>query len=472
MKKTIIITFLLAFGLTIFAQQSVIQGKWERRGVNEISLFAANNGQLEKLETREITGANKDFTFTFTPKQAGFYVVGAHSEFTPTGKYVFYFKPGDNLNLIVNDSSYTLVGENTKENIALTAWNDYILRVQLNALYATMMTYVDFFPLLDEKLDGLETWRTNFLKPTGNKTFDETFARFRHYDLLSYATSFATKPAGATPQGEDFSDFYAEVKLDDLLANMNILDYPHASRMLITVSNVETMVSGERPRSRMQMIDAAKNDTLKGELFLLYLSGSARDMAALEIWKEKYEKYLFTAEQKARLQEIIDRMQQRPEQAQTARPVREERTEVAAGALAPAFTYKDVNGNSVSLSDFKGKVVYIDIWATWCGPCRAEIPHLKRLKESYKNNKDLVIIGISTDAIRDIEKWKDFVATNELGGIQLHGRTDNDDDIAKLYGVRGIPHFVLIDKQGKIVSGKAPRPSSDELVPMIEKLLK
>jgi thiol-disulfide isomerase/thioredoxin len=469
MKKPSIIILLLVAGLITQAQSSAIQGRWERRGVDEVGLFVVNNGRLEKLETQEITGSNKDFAFTFTPKQAGFFAVGFGPELAPTGKHLFYFKPGDNLNLIVNDSSYTLVGENTKENIALTAWNDYILQVQLNALYATRMSYVGFFPLLDEKWKGMANAQLIASFQTGNKAFDETFARFRQYDLLSYATSFVTKPGA--PRGENFSDFYREMNIGNLTETLDIIEYPYAFRMLNGVDYVENLLAGKRGGNRLQLIESAKNDALKGELFLLLLPVSVRDAATAETWTEQFEKYLTTAEQKARLQEILTRIQQMPEQAQTNRS-QTERTALVVGEPAPNFTANDVNGNPVSLSDFKGKVVYIDFWATWCGPCRQEIPHLKALKEKYKDNKDLVIIGISTDKMSDNQKWIDFVAEHELGGIQVNSPTDAEVTAGKLYGIRFLPTFILIDKNGIVVSNNAPRASSDQIVPMLDGLLK
>jgi thiol-disulfide isomerase/thioredoxin len=113
----------------------------------------------------------------------------------------------------------------------------------------------------------------------------------------------------------------------------------------------------------------------------------------------------------------------------------------------------------------------VDVWATWCGPCRAELPHLKKTKEQFTNKDDIVFVGISTDAVKDIQKWKDFVAAEELPGVQLHGNVEGPQNIGKLYQIGTIPRFLLFDKQGNIVSVDAPRPSSPELVPLLKRLL-
>ena len=89
-----------------------------------------------------------------------------------------------------------------------------------------------------------------------------------------------------------------------------------------------------------------------------------------------------------------------------------------AGGVAADFTYPDVNGKQVSLSDFKGKVVLIDVWATWCAPCRGEIPHLKKLEEEMKG-MDVIFLGVSVDEARNKQKWVDFIEQEKLGGIQV-----------------------------------------------------
>jgi thiol-disulfide isomerase/thioredoxin len=141
------------------------------------------------------------------------------------------------------------------------------------------------------------------------------------------------------------------------------------------------------------------------------------------------------------------------------------------GESGHPFTYVDVNGNNVSFSDFKGKVVYVDVWATWCAPCRAEIPHLKRLKEHFKDNQTMAIVGISSDKPADFEKWKKFIADHQLEGLQLWGGIEGDENIMKLYNIRSIPRFLLFDKDGKIVSSDAPRASSPEIIPLLTRLL-
>lgn len=141
------------------------------------------------------------------------------------------------------------------------------------------------------------------------------------------------------------------------------------------------------------------------------------------------------------------------------------------GKPSPKFSYQDINGKKVSLDDFKGKLVYIDVWATWCGPCIQEIPALKKLKEDYKG-KNVEIISISIDVEKDFEKWKKMVADEQLKGVQLFADKDWKSEFIKAYGIDAIPRFILIDQNGNILNADAPRPSSPQIREAFDKELK
>ncbi|WP_396170626.1 TlpA family protein disulfide reductase [Flavobacterium sp.] len=140
------------------------------------------------------------------------------------------------------------------------------------------------------------------------------------------------------------------------------------------------------------------------------------------------------------------------------------------GSASPTFDYENHKGGKTKLEDFKGKFVYIDVWATWCGPCRAEIPSLKKVEEKY-HGKNIEFVSISIDTAKDHEKWKGFVTEKQLGGVQLFADKDWSSDFIKAYGVTGIPRFILIDPSGKIVKADAARPSSPDLQKQLDSLL-
>ena len=133
------------------------------------------------------------------------------------------------------------------------------------------------------------------------------------------------------------------------------------------------------------------------------------------------------------------------------------------GEPAIDFTYADKDGNEFSLSTFKGSLVYVDVWATWCGPCKDEIPALKTLEKDYHNN-NITFLSVSVDT--DKEAWINMLADKQLGGVQLwaNGWTE----ITKSYAINGIPRFLLFDADGNVISLDAPRPSSEEIRGLIE----
>ena len=133
------------------------------------------------------------------------------------------------------------------------------------------------------------------------------------------------------------------------------------------------------------------------------------------------------------------------------------------GEPAIDFNYPDIEGNEISLTSFKGDLVYVDVWATWCGPCKAEIPSLQKLETDY-HGKDITFMSVSVDT--DKQAWEKMVAEKELGGVQLWA--DGWSKITKDYAIFGIPRFLLFDAKGNVISTNAPRPSSDEIRELLE----
>ena len=140
------------------------------------------------------------------------------------------------------------------------------------------------------------------------------------------------------------------------------------------------------------------------------------------------------------------------------------------GSVSPTFEYDNYKGGKTKLEDFRGKYVYIDVWATWCGPCRQEIPFLKKTEEKY-HGKNIVFLSMSIDKVKDVEKWRTMVKEKELGGVQVFADNDWNSKFVQEYKITGIPRFILVDPNGNIVKADAPRPSSAELPSLLDSLL-
>lgn len=128
------------------------------------------------------------------------------------------------------------------------------------------------------------------------------------------------------------------------------------------------------------------------------------------------------------------------------------------GNMAPDFTTVDLEGNEKKLSDFRGKYVYIDVWATWCGPCKQEIPFLKEMDKTFEG-QELVILSVSIDDSQ--EPWKKMVNEEALTGTHVFIEGAWGSTLVRDYKIAGIPRFMLVDPDGKIVTVQAARPSGD-----------
>jgi thiol-disulfide isomerase/thioredoxin len=140
------------------------------------------------------------------------------------------------------------------------------------------------------------------------------------------------------------------------------------------------------------------------------------------------------------------------------------------GAAAPEFSYRTVTGEKVSLSSLRGNLVYIDVWATWCGPCKAEIPNLKKVETDY-HGKPIQFVSISVDELKDTNKWIAYVTDNNLKGVQLMADNAFHSTFIQEFNIAAIPRFILIDKEGKIISANAYRPSNKKLREELDKYL-
>ena len=139
------------------------------------------------------------------------------------------------------------------------------------------------------------------------------------------------------------------------------------------------------------------------------------------------------------------------------------------GDIAPDFSGRTLEGKLISLKDFNGKVVYVDIWASWCAPCLQEIPYSKKLHSAFQKDK-VIFLNVSIDRSR--EAWKKRLG-NEKDWLGTHIILDQreHDTFARNYKVVGIPKYLLIDQTGKIVSADASRPSSKSIKNEITSLL-
>lgn len=143
----------------------------------------------------------------------------------------------------------------------------------------------------------------------------------------------------------------------------------------------------------------------------------------------------------------------------------------AAGSPAFDFELKTLDDKTVRLSDLKGKVVYMDFWASWCAPCIKEMPYSKKAVEHFSGNDNVVFLYISID--QDADGWKNAIEKHSVTGINTFDGNGWNGIVAEQYNIKSIPAYFLIDADGNFATDSAPRPSETEkLIDMIEQLLK
>jgi cytochrome c biogenesis protein CcmG, thiol:disulfide interchange protein DsbE len=143
---------------------------------------------------------------------------------------------------------------------------------------------------------------------------------------------------------------------------------------------------------------------------------------------------------------------------------------VAAGRMAADFKLQDLEGRTISLSSLRGKVVFLNVWATWCGPCREEMPSIESLYEEFSNDKDFLVVAVSQDTMGS----KAVVPYVKKNGIKFTVLLDPSNEVGEAYDVSGIPETFIIDRDGRIVAHHVgPYDwSSSEMHEALEELIK
>ncbi|WP_299711613.1 TlpA disulfide reductase family protein [uncultured Tenacibaculum sp.] len=251
---------------------------------------------------------------------------------------------------------------------------------------------------------------------------------------------------------------------DDIDLNISV-DYINSKpyrdlikRRLDDVTNKKNRQDGDFDLTYLETVHTEINDTLvKNDLLHKAAEKQITTTINLKEYYRKYNSYSTNAANKAEIGELYNKLKL-----------------TAKGQPSPKFEkLENYNGGKTSLDDLigKGKYVYIDVWATWCGFCKKEIPLLKRFEQQF-HGKNIEFVSLSVDRPSSKAKWKQTIKDREMSGIQLFaGKTQEELQFTKDYLIKGLPRFILIDPDGKIVNANAPRPSrSEELIELFEDL--
>jgi thiol-disulfide isomerase/thioredoxin len=413
------------------------------KGEVSINLLSLDNGTLKTFATTSY-GANGVFGFLVSIPSEGFYAIG--NENLLNGQHPVYLKPGDVVEVVLDNKHMTFTAKNTPENVVLGRWLELSKDVKAKSLYfnTSRSTYVDFFPDLEILVDKAKGFVKSINTP--NAGFNKAMANVVGYDLDMFAINMLYTPRAKHPSRDSLSAFYSTIVKENRFPDDDVLNTIYGLRTLTMY--VSFASRNAKPQDLAKDLSLLSTDRQMAE-FLCYTSlGRIKTYDDYLTFTNNYGKYFVEPYLKLKLE------------AKGA-----EVYSTKAGTVAADFTYPDASGKPVSLSSFKGKVVLVDVWATWCGPCKGEIPSLKKLEEEM-HGTDLVVMSVSVDEDKDKEKWIKMIADEKLGGVQLFA--SGWSKICKDYKITGIPRFMVFDKKGNVVTVDAPRPSD----PKLKELLK
>jgi thiol-disulfide isomerase/thioredoxin len=421
----------------------------------EVSLQKITDGKPERVNSFT-TGADGKFILTNPVKQEGFYNL-------TTGRWRIriYLKPSDKLDLSIDGKVgiYSL-NNGSEENKLLQKWQQLILpvtgygfnEVSFRADSIDLKSYCnDYEKLEPEMIDFINA--NSISNPQFNKLFKlamdvdrELAPMFLLYNLsVKKVRGFRPTPKNFNEVPAFYQRFIQPGKFDDasILAICEARQYMNLYAKLNIGLLPEDQRVGLLPGEKLgRMINTITNDTLKS-FFLMDQMGEieVNNLSEFKATFEPYKKYANQGNVNQAYQGVYNLFI-----GDTA----------YIGKSAYNFSLPDTSGRMVSMKDFKGKVIFIDVWATWCGPCRGQFPFMKEIEEEYKNNKDIVFMGISLDRVRDRQKWLKFIRKENLHGVQL--LDDFGNAFGQPYQINAIPRFLLIGKDGKWIEIRCPLP--------------
>ena len=379
------------------------------------------------------------------------------------GNFIFtlYLTPGATINLeydveaVKNGNSSTrITGEGSEPSAFIDEMEDNSMKYGIMELLKMPVNSFTMVMAAEDKKwsDAIDTFKLEnepsekFIKLITLKGKIDLAQKYNYYIRLHNRYA----PADTTPIPEAFQAYVDEIPLDDYEAFKELRDYKFyvISGIQQEISNSlledTTLVRGSEAfynASIDKVVALDVPEEVKNEIGNSTLSSYSYMPDSIQaIYRTRYKELLTKEAYLNSFEDIVAKIDK-------TKP----------GTVAPSFNYEDINGNMVSSASLKGKVVYIDVWATWCGPCRGEIPSLKKMEEELED-KPIAFVSISIDDDKDA--WEKMVKEDELGGYQLFAEGAWQSDITEAYAIRGIPRFIMIDKEGKIVNANASRPSN------------
>ncbi len=449
--KTNLLSFIIIFVYSLQIQAQIFSGTASisvtLKNSNETNAKLSNSeGSVDK----QFSIKNQQFNDTMTVSR-GYYELNFSDQYT-----LLYLEPGFELQASLDyknfDESLQYEGKGSVENNYLAASmirsithrNEKNKEIREDKFISGTNSYFENEKQLLKQLNGASDY---FVRLEEKRQYLNKIQAFHTYTIMQMVAKGQTYTVS-----DSFPNLLDELNLNDtnLLVIQEYAQLVHARIQQQTTIVHKTNSSVEFGILYLDMLNSMVTEpSIKNRVIA---ENGAMRLAYSTNKKVIYEKMLSMISDKKVEKEITDEYR------------RWEKLE--AGNPSPDFSFWDLNDQVVTLKDLQGKFVYIDVWATWCGPCLMEIPHLKKLTETLKD-RQIQFVSICMKDKK--ETWKSMVRAKELKGIQLFAENP-EDDFFKSYRIDGIPRFILLNRNGIIVDANAKRPSDPELIKILETL--
>jgi thiol-disulfide isomerase/thioredoxin len=392
-----------------------------------VYLFEVENGATKLVKSTR-TSADGTFSIAFDPVYEGFYIIGGFKELA--GQYPIYVKKNEQINLKIEKKELTFTDQVSTENKSLENWNQLKRSVVSDATKTKA-----------ENMATLATKAKSFLGKMNStdKLFTKQMKSFVTFEQVYEQL----KPMNSALSAIHFSALGKVFKTDDVFA------YPKGKELICLYAH-----TGLRFQPTKKAIDFLESDRQKGLYVYEEKLLSAKTYANYEEVMQEYGQYFKDSNLEAKVEALGTKL-----------------LNEKVGAKGSAFSLPDRNGNLIGLKDFKGKVVVINVWATYCAPCKAQMPFLDRLKKKLEGEQDLFFVGVAFDGPKGKETWKKMIVEKNMTGIQLFGG-GGGNLLAKDYAIKAMPRYLIFDRDGKLVTAHALPPGNAGLEKMILETLK
>jgi peroxiredoxin len=320
---------------------------------------------------------------------------------------------------------------------------------------APQQQYFDF-------LDNEQDVQIAFLEKANN--LSEDFIQARKADIIgaiqNYKVNFLSNAKFANLTEEQVNSHLKITELPDSV-QANSLEYGNMYQNLM-----DLFIAKSAFRKKKDLTETEEINLVKSSYNRLLFSFQLIERTIAFKLKNMIEAENITPKIQALVDDFLETATNRDFKNYISKKVNFSKT-LTKGSPAKAFKLKDIDGKEVSLKDFLGKTVYLDFWASWCGPCIYDMKFMDAIKAKFQD--EIVFIQISLD---NETEWRESVKMYDIKGINL--RVDENSSVTKNYGVTGIPAYFLIDKKGTFAVSQVSDPSKEEgqeLIKQIEEVL-